>query len=72
MDRRLSAYSVTLFAAGTAPAAAYLDPGTGSILLQGLIAGVAAGWAMLSIYGQKLKATMSRWLGRTPPKSLDK
>lgn len=60
------------FAASAAPAYAYLDPGTGSMLLQGLIAGVAAGWAMLSLYGQKLKATLSRWLGRTPPSTLDK
>ena len=40
----------------TSPAYAYLDPGTGSILLQGLIAGLAAIISVLSIYWQKVKA----------------
>ena len=35
---------------------AYLDPGTGSILLQGLIGGVAITMSFLSIYWQKVKA----------------
>ena len=40
----------------TSPAYAYLDPGTGSMLLQGLIGGIAAAIAFLSIYWQKVKA----------------
>ena len=40
----------------TSPVYAYLDPGTGSILLQGLIGGIAAAIAFLSIYWQKVKA----------------
>ena len=40
----------------TSPAYAYLDPGTGSILLQGLIAGLAVIMSFLSIYWQKVKA----------------
>ena len=40
----------------TSPAYAYLDPGTGSILLQGLIAGIASAMAFLSIYWQKVKS----------------
>ena len=40
----------------TSPAYAYLDPGTGSMLLQGLIAGLAVVMSMLSIYWQKVKA----------------
>ena len=40
----------------TSPAYAYLDPGTGSLLLQGLIAGLAAIISFLSIYWQKVKA----------------
>jgi len=39
-----------------ATAYAYLDPGTGSILLQGLIAAVAAGLAIGRMYWAKLKA----------------
>ena len=40
----------------TSPAYAYLDPGTGSLLLQGLLAGFAAIISVLSIYWQKVKA----------------
>ena len=40
----------------TSPAYAYLDPGTGSMLVQGLIGGVASAMAFLSIYWQKVKA----------------
>ena len=39
-----------------ATAHAYLDPGTGSILLQGLIAAIAAGLAIGRMYWAKLKA----------------
>ena len=37
------------------PAQAYLDPGTGSILLQGLIAGVVGGLVTIKLYWSKLK-----------------
>ena len=40
----------------TSPAYAYLDPGTGSMLLTGLIAGIAAIISFSSIYWQKVKA----------------
>ena len=40
----------------TSPAYAYLDPGTGSMLVQGLIGGVAVVMSFLSIYWQKVKA----------------
>ena len=40
----------------TSPAYAYLDPGTGSMLLTGLIAGLATVISFLSIYWQKVKA----------------
>ena len=38
------------------PAYAYLDPGLGSILLQGLIAAVAGALATVGIYWSKLKS----------------
>ena len=38
------------------PVFAYLDPGTGSMLIQGLIAGSAMIISFLSIYWQKVKA----------------
>ena len=43
----------------SAPASAYLDPGTGSILLQGLLAGVAAVAAAGSIFWQRIKSAFS-------------
>jgi hypothetical protein len=39
----------------TSPAYAYLDPGTGSMLVQGLIGGIAVVMSFLSIYWQKVK-----------------
>jgi len=38
------------------PASAYLDPGTGSMILQGLIAGVAIAWFTIKNYWYKLTA----------------
>jgi uncharacterized membrane protein len=39
---------------------AYVDPGTGSILLQGLIAAVAAGIGYVAMYWQRVKAFFGR------------
>ena len=44
----------------TSPAYAYLDPATGSMLLTGLIAGLATIISFLSIYWQKVKAFFSK------------
>lgn len=40
----------------SAAANAYLDPGTGSILVQSLLAGIAGAAAVLSLYWQRVKA----------------
>lgn len=48
------------------PAAAYLDPGTGSIILQGAIAGIAVAWFTIKIYWYKLASLF----GKKPPESL--
>jgi Na+/proline symporter len=40
----------------SAAAHAYLDPGTGSILVQSLLAGIAGAAAVLSLYWQRVKA----------------
>lgn len=42
------------------PAYAYLDGGTGSVLLQGLCASIAAGLAFLRIYWEKVKKLFTR------------
>lgn len=55
---RSPAVAVGLIAVGIAympPAYAYLDPGTGSIILQGLLAGIAAAMAAAGLYWARLK-----------------
>ncbi len=44
----------------TTPAYAYLDGGTGSIMLQGLLAGIAGALAVLRLYWAKVKSFFSR------------
>lgn len=39
----------------SASAHAYLDPGTGSILVQSLLAGIAGAAAVISLYWQRVK-----------------
>ena len=38
---------------------AYMDPGTGSMLLQGLIGGIAAGLLIIKLYWRRLRAVFS-------------
>ena len=42
------------------PANAYLDPGTGSMILQGIIGVVAAAAAVTGIYWQKVKSFFNK------------
>lgn len=44
----------------TSSAHAYIDPGTGSMLLQGLIAAVAAGLLTFKLWWRKLKGLLDR------------
>jgi hypothetical protein len=44
---------------GALPAYAYLDPGTGSMLIQGIIGAVAAVGVALKLYWHKLKILIS-------------
>ena len=56
-------FAVCLLSAATTsagPAYAYLDPGTGSMILQGLLGVLAAGAAAIGIYWQKVKAFYQR------------
>jgi hypothetical protein len=68
MKLKVSIAAVLALAAATTPAFAYLDPGTGSMLLQGLIGGVAAASVVLSVYLQKIKETYARWFKRDQPR----
>lgn len=35
---------------------AYIDPGTGSLILQLLLGGVAGAWVILKLFGQRIMA----------------
>ena len=54
-----------------APAHAYLDPGTGSMLLQGLIGGIAAGAAVIGLYWQRVKGYIASRKEPSTPSSED-
>lgn len=45
------------------PAFAYLDPGTGSILLQGLLAAVVGALATIKFYWRKISDVVARLFG---------
>jgi hypothetical protein len=46
-------------------ASAYLDPGTGSLMLQMLIAGVMGALFTMKLYWYRVKAFVARILGRS-------
>ena len=48
--------AVAWYISTTGSAYAYLDPGTGSILLQGLIGGIASGLFVIRMYWAKLRS----------------
>ena len=56
---RLALYSLFCLLLTTGTSHAYLDPGTGSILLQGLIAGIAGGIVVMKLYWTKVKSFFS-------------
>ena len=47
------------------PGHAYLDPGTGSIILQSLLAGIAVAIGVLRLYWQRFKSFLSRFTGES-------
>ena len=49
---------------------AYLDPGTGSMLVQGLIGAVAAAFVVGRLYWHKIKTFFARKLSKKKPESL--
>ncbi|EKD72262.1 MAG: hypothetical protein ACD_45C00722G0002 [uncultured bacterium] len=55
MRKIVYVFSFLFFLIDIPPAYAYIDPGTGSMLLQGLIAGIISGFALLSVYYKKIK-----------------
>ncbi|MCY4598592.1 MAG: hypothetical protein OXF27_01550 [Acidobacteria bacterium] len=53
---RLVAFVIVALVVLERPAAAYLDPGTGSMLLQALLGGVAAVGVITKLYWHRLTA----------------
>ena len=49
-----------------APSYAYLDPGTGSIILQSVLAGIAVAIGFVRLYWHKFKSFLSSLTGGTP------
>ncbi|KQZ99561.1 hypothetical protein ASD64_14610 [Mesorhizobium sp. Root157] len=60
---------VMCIAVTSRPAYAYLDPGTASMLLQGLIGGIAAAGAVISLNYQRLKHAIQTRFGKKNDKS---
>ena len=50
---------------------AYLDPGTGSIILQAILGFIAAAAATVSIYGEKFKSIINKVLKRNTKDNKD-
>jgi uncharacterized membrane-anchored protein YitT (DUF2179 family) len=61
--------AVALWFGSTGAAHAYLDPGTGSILLQAIIGGVASGLFITRIYWRKIKSFLGGGQGDDGPQS---
>jgi len=53
------------------PALAYLDPGTGSLILQGIIGVIAGVLVALRLYWQRIKLFFSRKTDANPAKDRD-
>lgn len=59
--------ALVLLGSVSGEARAYIDPGTGSLLIQGFIAAVAGAMAALRLYWGRVKA----FLARRPPAAAD-
>ena len=70
MKKKLSHFFICLlgFSLLSNKAYAYLDPGTGSIILQAIIAFFAGAAAFISIYWKKLKSFISNKFSKVKKK----
>lgn len=66
MDKLPYIFITVLFLSVSQHAAAYLDPGTGSMILQGIIAGIAIAGFTLKNYWYRIRA----FFGKGAPSSL--
>jgi hypothetical protein len=63
----LSGFLSQSFSSGLAAPNAYLDPGSGSYLLQLLIASALGGLVVLRMYWSRVTAFFRRLFGKNPP-----
>ena len=66
-SKALTAFLAMAYVADAGPAYAYIDPGMGSLLLQGAVGGAATFLVVMRLYGAKAKKVVLRLLGRQPP-----
>ena len=64
--KALTIFLFTVFVAG--PAHAYLDPGTGSIILQAIVGTIAGGLVVIKLYWYRIK---NFFKNRTPKEPKD-
>jgi len=62
-----AAVAVTLVLLGPTPASAYMDPGSGSMMLQLLLGGVGGAAVVLRLYWHRLRA----FFGRAPKPEIE-
>ena len=65
INHRIAITALSIAAIAT-PAHAYLDPGTGSMILQGLLAGIAGALVMGRLYWIRIKLFFSGLFGKQP------
>ena len=65
-NKRTAGLLTALLALTTTPAYAYLDPGTGSMILQGLLAGIAGALVMGRLYWMRIKQFFGSLFGKRP------
>lgn len=65
------AAATALVLLGSAPAHAYLDPGTGSMILQGIIGAAVGGMIVLKLYWARVRNFFSTRGARHPTEDQD-
>ena len=64
-NNKLLSLIIIYFLCSITAAHAYLDPGTGSIILQAILGFIAAAAATMSIYWEKFKSIINKILKKT-------
>ena len=64
----MKALNILLFAVFfSGPAHAYLDPGTGSIILQAIVGTIAGGLVLIKLYWYRIKNLFKKQIPEEPP-----